>query len=165
MRKITGLTAGVILLFLSGYVSASNIPCGEPKPPKKPYKQHTLVVWQDCEDLTWHVRAHYGKLQGTIYLSDLAVMYKDEVSSTKQSKLTLNNGEMKATIDFNIVVTDKKASKEFSFAVPLYARMVVVMQPGSKASVRYGNLIDTSGITNLINPPDVEMHTTEIETK
>jgi len=42
---------------------------------------------------------------------------------------------------------------------------VLVMKPGSKASVRYGDLIDQSGITNLINPPDVDVHTMRVETK
>ncbi len=165
MKLATKLTFSVILFLLSGYAGASKVPCGEPKQPLKPYGQHTLMVWQDCSDLTWHVRAYHGKLKGTIYLSDLAVMYKDEVSTSKNSKLKLNNGEMKATIDFNIVVPELNGSKEFSFAVPLYARMVMVMQPGSKASVRYGDMIDTSGITNLINPTDVEMHLTEIKTE
>lgn len=165
MYKITGITLGVIFLVLSGHVSASEIPCGEPKPPLKPYKEHTLTVWQDCEDLTWHVKAHHGKLKGVIYLSDLAVMYKDEVSSSKISKLTLNNGKMKATIDFDIFIPKPNTNKEFSFAVPLYARMVLVMHHGSKASVRYGDIIDTSGIINLINPPDVEMHRSKVKTK
>ena len=165
MAKITTMILGVIFLVLSGYVSASDIPCGEPKPPLKPYRTHTLTVWQDCEDLTWHVKAYQGKLKGVIYLSDLAVMDKDGVSATKSSKVTLNNGEMKATIDFDIYVPKPGMTKEFSFAVPLYARMVLVMNHGSSAHIRYGDIIDTSGIINLINPPDVEMHRVKVETR
>lgn len=163
MYKTTGIILGVIFLAISGLVSASDIPCGEPKPLSEPYKPHTITVWQDCADLTWHVKAHQGKLKGIIYLSDLAVMYKDEVSNTKASKLTLNNGQMKATIEFDIVVPEPGMTKEFSFAVPLYARMVIVMNPGLKAAIRYGDIIDTSGMTNLINPPDVDMHRSNVK--
>ncbi len=165
MYKITGIISGIIFLAISGHINASEIPCGKPKPPLQPYKLHTLTVWQNCEDLTWHIKAHQGRLKGVVYLSDLAMMYKDEVSTAKASKLTLNNGKMKATIDFDIVVPKPNMDKEFSFAVPLYARMVLVMNAGSKASVRYGDIIDTSGIINLINPPDVEMHRIKVITK
>jgi len=165
MYKRNGLILGVFLLVLSGHVSAYDVPCNEPKPPLEPYKPHTLTVWQDCEDLTWHIKAHQGRLKGTIFLSDLAVMYKDEVSRTKASSLRLNNGKMKATIDFDIFVPDVNTTKEFSFAVPLYARMVLVMNQGSKASIRYGDIIDTSGIINLINPPDVEIHKSIVKTR
>ena len=120
------------------------------------------VPQQDCDDLTWHVKTYQGKLTGVIYLSDLAIMYKDEVTNTKASKLTLNNGKMKATIDFSVILPKKNMSREFSFAVPLYARLVIVMNHGSKASIRYSDIVDSSGIVNLINPPDVEMHRTKI---
>jgi len=165
MAKITTILFCIFIAVFTSHVSAEPIPCGKPKPPASPYGQHTVEVWQDCKDLTWHIKAYHGKLKGTIFLSDLAVMHRDGVTPTKNSKLKLNNGEMKSTIDFDIVVPKKDETKEFSFAVPLYARMVLVMKPGSKASVRYGDLIDQSGITNLINPPDVDVHTMRVETK
>ncbi len=165
MHNIMRFFLTPLLLLTVSQAYANPAPCGEPKAPASPYKQHTLVVWQDCADLTWHVRAYHGVHKGTIFLSDPASMYTDEVSKTKNSRVTLHNGEMKATLDFTIVVEKEGASKEFSFAVPLYARMVLVMKPGSKAQVRYGNLLDTSGIVNLINPPDVEMHITEVQTQ
>lgn len=163
MQIINNIAIVVTMLALSGTAYGGSVPCGEPKSPSKPYKPHTISVWQDCKDLVWHLKAYKGRTKGTIYLSDLAVMYKDEVTGTKSSKLKLNNGEMKATIDFDILVTDANKTKEFSFAVPLYARMVLVMDPTTKSAVRYGNFLDSSGITNLINPPDVELHIIEIK--
>lgn len=165
MHKTTTKFLSIVLLAISTQVSALQIPCGEPKEPAKPYEPNTLAVWQDCNDLTWHVRAYQGKVTGTIFLSDLATLFKDEFSGTKNAKLVLNNGRISATIEFDIDLPKPNVTREFSFAVPLYARMVLVTSPGTKASVRFGDFIDQSGIVNLINPPDVEMHRTKIKTK
>ncbi len=161
MRKSLLLAALLSLVHVSAW--AAEFPCGEPKEISGGYAYNTLVVWQDCEDLTWHVKAYKGLYKGTIFSSDLAVIYQDQVSEeTGKSKLALHHGEMKSTIDFDFRVHDSKQPKSFSFAVPLYARMVLVMQRGQNYNVRLGNALDSSGIVNLINPRDVEMHVIEL---
>lgn len=161
--KASSLVLILLALTAGSVAQAKGIACGDPKHDASKYPYNTLEVWQDCADLTWHIRANRGKFQGTVYISEPAVLYEDGVTKAGGAdKLTLVNGELKSLINFDIKVGLPKTTKEFSFAVPLYARIVLVLKKGDTVSVQYEDVLDNSGIINLTNQNEHSPHLTAL---
>lgn len=153
----------LVLLVASSAAQAKAIPCGNPPQGQKVYPYNTLEIWQDCADLTWHLRANKGKFRGTLFISEPAVIYQDEITKGGSAdKLKLVNGELKSHIEFDIKIGRDNTTKEFSFAVPLYARLVLVLDKGQTVYVQYADVLDNSGIINLTNQNEHSPHITEL---